>query len=167
MELKWMKNHRDLVEKFIKYGNAYAKAYEKQIEYGTPIKLSAAQIQTLEYILENENQNMSEIAKRLGVSKSTFSRNVNKLMERNLLEKYKSNTNQKDIYVHVSDYGKEIYEAYSKYIYNIWFEDIFQIANQIPEEYMITFKELIDIFSDAFIEITQNKIPKTYTKIVN
>lgn len=155
MKLEWMKQYRDLIEKFIRYGNAYAKFYEKQYEFGTQIKFSAAQIQTLEYILENENQNMSEIAKRLGVSKSTFTRNVNKLMDKNLLEKHKTDTNQKDIYLHINEYGKKIYNEYTKYINTVLFDELFKLANQVPEEYLEIIKEMLDYASNALIDIRE------------
>lgn len=63
MKLDWMGDHRELVEKIIKYGNAYSNTYKPQRSYGTDMTFSAAQIQTLEYILEAEDQEekMSEM----------------------------------------------------------------------------------------------------------
>lgn len=90
MSLGWMGKNRVFVEKLVKFGNAYANSYKKEYPYNTSFQFSAAQIQVLEYILENEdkNQNMLEIANRLGISKSAFSKNVKKMVDKGLLEKY-------------------------------------------------------------------------------
>ena len=51
MKLEWMNKHRELVEKIIKYANAYAHIYNKQMDYHASVDFSAAQIQVLEYVL--------------------------------------------------------------------------------------------------------------------
>jgi len=78
MKLEWLGEYRDFVEKMIKFGNAYANRYQKERYYGSEIRFSPSQLQTMEYILENEerNQNMAEVAARLGISPSAFSKNV-------------------------------------------------------------------------------------------
>ena len=87
MKLQWMGEYRPFVEKLIKYANVYASIYNKEDYYGTSIPISFSQIQVLEYLLENEelNLNMSEIAGRLGISPSAFTKLVNKLTQKDLL----------------------------------------------------------------------------------
>ena len=70
MKLEWMGEYRDFVEKMIKYGNAYATRCQKEYYFGSEILFSPSQLQTMEYILESEDQHQSmvEIAARLGVS---------------------------------------------------------------------------------------------------
>lgn len=48
--------------------------------------VSLSQIQVLEYVLEVENQKMSDIAKRLGITKSALSQIAKKLEEKGWLE---------------------------------------------------------------------------------
>ena len=74
MELSWMKKHRSLIGKMIRFANTYATMYTKVTDLGAELRLSAAQIQTLEYVLENEDCNMSELAQKLGVPRATFSK---------------------------------------------------------------------------------------------
>jgi len=153
MELKWMEEHRSLVEKLIKFGNSYAFVYNKQKSYGTNEHFSASQIQTLEYILEAENsdETMSQMAARLGVSKATFSKNVKSLMEKGLLEKFYCNSNRKNIYVKPTLKGRETYEQYTNYVYNIVFKHLFDIANKISSEDIEKFKEMLEVFSERMI----------------
>ena len=55
--------------------------YTRPVQMGTDIEISASQIQTLEYVMENETMKMSDIAQKLGVTKATFSRNAQHLVE--------------------------------------------------------------------------------------
>lgn len=153
MKLEWMSKHRSLVEKLIRYGNAYASVYRLQRDYETGIYFSAAQIQTLEYILESEDRNekMSSMAKRLGVKNSAFSKNVNKLVEKGLLEKYQYSDNQKNIYVKATDKGREVYNKYTEFVFNEIFEEIFGIADNIAPEDIEKFEKILDKFSDKLI----------------
>ncbi len=65
-------------------------------------------MQVLSILLENEqlNQNMSMIASRLGITPSNFTRIVNKLSGKKLLEKYYVEGNRKNIVIRVTDFGK-------------------------------------------------------------
>lgn len=153
MKLDWMGDHRELVEKIIKYGNAYSNTYKLQRSYGTDITFSAAQIQTLEYILEAEDQEekMSEMAARLGVSRSTFSKNVKNLTEKGLLEKYHLSGNRKDIYVKPSAKGREVYTKYTAFVQELCFDDIFRVADQITEADKKSFIRIMDLFADVLV----------------
>lgn len=157
IRLEWMDKHRQLVEKIIKYGNAYAHVYNKQWDYHTNIVFSAAQIQVLEYVLENENQKMSEIAKRLGITRSAFSKNVKKLIDKDLLEKFHSHDNQKDIFLRVTAQGEEVYSQYSKYIFEKCFREMFEVADQIPQQYLELMAKMLDNFAEQMIYHTNLK----------
>ena len=127
MYLEWMGKNRAFVEKFIRYANTYAAVYKKEALYGTDIPISFEQVQVLEYLLENEqlNQNMSMIASRLGITPSNF---------KNLLEKYYVEGNRKNIVIRVTDFGKEQYSSYSKWIYENSFSKLFVRMEKVPEE---------------------------------
>ena len=91
LELKWMGRYRGVVEQLIRYCNVYAGVYKKETLYPkTNVAVSYSQVQVLEYLLENEelNQNMSTIAKRLGITLSSFSKMINVLMEKGLVENW-------------------------------------------------------------------------------
>lgn len=153
MKLDWMGDHRELIEKIIKYGNAYSNTYKLQRSYGTNMTFSASQIQTLEYILEAEDkeEKMSEMAARLGVSPSTFSKNVKVLTEKGLLEKYHLSGNRKDIYVKPSANGREAYAKYTEFVRDLCFNDIFQYADTISEADKKSFIRIMDLFADVLL----------------
>lgn len=153
MELKWMEQYRSFVEKLIRYGNAYAFLFRKPKSYGTKEMFSASQIQTMEYILEAEysNETMTQMAERLGVSKATFSKNVKSLVEKGLLEKQHYHGNKKNVYVKPTKKGRELYQEYTKFIYEVLFKDIFRIADTIAPEDRDRFEELLALFSERIL----------------
>ncbi|GMQ61958.1 MarR family transcriptional regulator [Vallitalea maricola] len=150
MKLEWMGKYRSFVEKIIKFGNSYAQSYKIEHSYNTSIKFSASQLQVMEYILENEerHQNMSEIACRLGLSPSAFSKNIKKMEKKGLMEKFHTSDNRKDVIIKVSDFGKEIYQSYSEYAYQKAFKKMFEILDQIPDQYIDKFIEVLELSSE-------------------
>ena len=138
MHLEWMGEYREVVESLIHYCNVYAGVYKKEMTHGTDVSFSYAQIQVLEYLLENEelNQNMSCIATRLGITFSTFSKVVNKLESKGLLEKYYLEGNKKNIVVRVSELGRQVYATYSEEILKKHFAGMFEYLKEIPSEYL-------------------------------
>lgn len=113
MKLEWMGEYRNVVDAMIRMCNAYYRVYNS--EFVSDIHLSPAQLQVMEYILENDDShdNMSVIAKRLSISQSSFSKIVNQLVRRGFLEKYHLTNNGKNVIIKVSDYGKACYAKYS------------------------------------------------------
>lgn len=146
MKLEWMGDYRELLEKLIHYCNQYANSYKEEQDYGLAEPFSFAQIQVLEYLLENEelNQNMSTISTRLGVSLSAFSKMVNRLVSKGLLEKYYIEGNRKNIVVRVSPKGRELYSAYAKRILEAHFSHMFDVLKGIPPEYVAQFARALE-----------------------
>lgn len=65
MKLEWMGEYRDIVEQLIKYCNVYAAVYKKEEFMGTDIPISYAQIQIIEYLLENEELHLNMKQQRI------------------------------------------------------------------------------------------------------
>lgn len=146
VELKWMGDYRLVIEKLIKYCNFYIANYNKEAYRGTDIPFSFAQIQIVEYLLENEDlhQNMSTISSRLGITTSYFSKLVNKLVKKGLLEKFHIEGNRKNIIIQVTETGKRVYGEYSEFIYKTHFSKMFQAADKLPRECLPIIAEMLD-----------------------
>lgn len=147
MELEWMGKYRNIVEKCIRYGNAYAQSYKTEQFYDFDIPFSPAQLQVLEYILENEEKNepLGAVAKRLGISQSAFSKNVQKMVDKGLLEKYHLPDNRKTVLIRSTDLGREAYGHYAAFIFEHCFKQLFEIMDTIPMEYVERFAYLMDV----------------------
>lgn len=159
MRLEWLGKYGDFVEKLVHYGNAYAQNYNTERSFGVGASFSASEIQTLEYILTNQdkNQNMAEMAYYLGIPASTFSKNVNKMMKKGLVEKYHFSTNRKEIILRVSDFGKDVYEQYSRFAYERLYKDVFSVLDQIPAEYVEKFTQILKLCAEENISAADNQ----------
>ncbi|MBQ8469012.1 MAG: MarR family transcriptional regulator [Clostridia bacterium] len=136
MKTEWLGRYRPLVESIIFFANDYASTYNREFvrtENGT---VSYEQIQVVEYLLENEELqlNMRGVADRLGKSPSAFTKLVNKLVGKGLLEKYHAPDNKKNVIVLVSDRGRKVYDEYvTKYAIPI-FQEFFDFGDSLSEE---------------------------------
>ena len=159
MRLEWLGKYGDFVEKLVHYGNAYAQNYNTERSFGVGASFSASEIQTLEYILTNQdkNQNMAEMAYYLGIPASTFSKNINKMMKKGLVEKYHISTNRKEIILRVSDFGKDVYEQYSRFAYERLYKDVFSVLDQIPAEYVEKFTQILKLCAEENISTADNQ----------
>lgn len=150
-ETEWMGKYRGLVEKIIRLCNESSTKFCRPADFHTAVELSAHEIQIIEYVLESEGEKMSDIARRLGVTRGAFSNNVTRLIKMGCLKKECRDGNRKNKYVTVTDFGKEVYSAYSRYVYEHTFKDMFSMADTIPEEHVETFCRMLDHFADTLV----------------
>lgn len=153
MQLEWLGKYRTFIESLIFYVNIYGQVYTSQGFHDTSVPCSVAQIQVLEYILENEekNQKMAEVAKRLGISPSAFSKNVKKMVDKGLLDRYRSVNNKKDIIIKASPLGRKVYQEYVDSLWERRFKKTFEILDEIPEEYVEKFTEILKYNAESLI----------------
>lgn len=152
MGLEWLGKHRTFTEKLMKFGNAYARSYnDEKRTPGVEIQLSSAQIQILECIMENQDQdiNMASLSAKLGMTASAFSKNIKKLTDRDLIERYQKSTNRKDIIIKVSELGQNVYEQYTRHAMAEVFSDMFVVLDDIPDEYVEKFEEILVMAANA------------------
>lgn len=151
MGLQWLGKYEAFVSELMHFGNAYVQNYNTERSFDLGADFSASEIQTLEYILVNadKHQNMAEVASHLGIPTSTFSKNVKKMMQKGLLEKYHFSTNKKDIIIRVSDFGQKVYEEYSRYAYEKLYKDVFAILDDVPQEYVEQFTRILSLCANA------------------
>ena len=135
MKLSWMGEYRDVVDALIHYCNIYAAAYKIEKMEFRGVSYSYAQIQVLEYLLENEerNENMSAIAARLGITRSNFTKIVNRLVAKGLLEKHHLPGSRKELCLTVNALGRELYEDYSQDILRWHFSPMFAHLDRIDK----------------------------------
>ena len=114
MKLEWMGEYRDMVAALIHYCNIYAAVHKTEFMEYDGVRYSYSQIQVIEYLLENEDrgENMSAIASRLGISRSNFTKIVNRLTAKGLIEKTLMDGSKKEIALTVTDVGRKLYNSY-------------------------------------------------------
>ena len=134
MKMEWMGEYRDVVEALIQYCNIYATVYKEERMAFEGISYSYSQVQVLEYLLENEErrENMSSIASRLGISRSNFTKIVNRLAAKGLVEKTSVGSSKRELTVTVNALGRALYEEYSQRILKHHFQPMFQELEEVP-----------------------------------
>ena len=136
VKLEWMGEYRDVVEALIHDCNIYAGVYRTEKMHYRDISYSYSQIQVLEYLLENEERgdNMSAIANRLGITRSHFTKLIQRLMKKGLVEKERISGSRRDFTVTVNALGRALYEDYSRRILNDHFSAMFRSLEKLTPE---------------------------------
>ena len=131
-----MGEYRDVVEALIHYCNIYAGVYRTEKMHYKGISYSYSQIQVLEYLLENEErgENMSAIANRLGITRSHFTKLIQRLSKKGLVDKSRMPGSKRDVSVTVNAFGRALYEDYSQRILAGHFSAMFNALKQLTPE---------------------------------
>ncbi|MBQ1520833.1 MAG: MarR family transcriptional regulator [Clostridia bacterium] len=136
MKLDWMGENRGVVEALIRYCNIYAGVYRtEKMEFGG-VSYSYSQIQVVEYLLENEERgdNMAAVAKRLGITRSNFTKIAQRLEQKGLVEKKCMPGCRRDQRVEVTELGRELYEDYSRGVLRRHFTRMFEELDKLSPE---------------------------------
>ncbi len=150
-ETAWMGKYRDLVESIIFLCNRSATRFNMPQYYNTSVPLTAIQIQIIEYALEDKNEKMSELAERIGITRGAFSNNVTKLVALGLIEKEHRGSNQKELFITVTEKGRQEYKNYAKLVYDLTFRQIFSMADELPPESITAFQKMMKTFADTLV----------------
>ncbi|NMB37728.1 MAG: MarR family transcriptional regulator [Bacteroidales bacterium] len=144
MKPQWFGRYRGLVEALICFANNYSNVHSKEF-LGDEVKLSFSQIQVVEYLLENEeyNQKMSEVAKRLGISASSFTKLANKLVEKGVLQKFHIKGNNKDNIIQVTPLGRKVYQDYAEQVASKIFREMFELGDELTEDEIELFTKML------------------------
>ena len=119
--------------------------YDKKISSSSNISLNAQQWQTLECIIEfeDENRNMFFMANQIGVPKSTFSKNVKLLVDSGLVDRYRQSNNRKDIILKPSEKGRKYYKTHSEILLKKGWKIPFSVLDKLSDENMSTMEEFM------------------------
>lgn len=165
MQLEWLGKYRQVIGSIVRFGNAYAKSARYEHSYSTDTKFTPSEVHVLEYVLEHEEEvvNMVGVAEMLGISKAALSKNVKKMVEKGLLEKYKAEGNRKNIILRVSEHGRQASEEYTRFAYDVAFERLFEKLEGIPDEYLDRFTDIMNCAAEL---TAKNKDPEKPPKLI-
>lgn len=135
----------------MRHGNLYARTYTDPLSDETGVTLSSLEWQAFECIIEFEdkNYNMSDLAKKIGIPKSNFSKYVKTMLKYGLIERFQKVDNKKDIILKVTDFGYQFYKERSSYIAEEW-ADVFAILDDFTEDQLDQVALFIEKLSESF-----------------
>lgn len=116
------------------------------------LSFSYNQLLILGILYKSENKQMQHktICEKLSLLKSQVNRETTNLEESNLIEKVKSPTNKKVVYLSLTEKGNKIYEEYHNIVLSIIDEAIKNVGTEKTETFNTLFEELTNAFLKAY-----------------
>ncbi|MBZ8121742.1 MarR family transcriptional regulator [Bacillus thuringiensis] len=72
----------------------------------------SSEVHYIEYIENNADSNVTQLAEAFYVTRGAISRMTKKLIQKGLIESYQKSENKKEIYFRLTEEGKEIYKIH-------------------------------------------------------
>ncbi|AGE78260.1 TPA: MarR family transcriptional regulator [Bacillus thuringiensis] len=72
----------------------------------------SSEVHCIEYIENNADSNVTQLAEAFYVTRGAISRMTKKLIQKGLVESYQKSENKKEIYFKLTEQGKEIYKIH-------------------------------------------------------
>ena len=158
MKLEWMGRYREFIGLLMKYVNLFTHFGNQALADKSGIKLNSQQYQTLQCIVEyeNENKNMVFMANKIGLTKSTFSKFVKVLVDHGLVERYQQKGNRKEIILKPSEKGRIFYKNRSQIIMKTAWKEAFSVLDKLSDENLAIIVDFMSKMIDD-LEAKDNK----------
>lgn len=139
---------KHLIDLFLKILHLYSVINRKPKDYGTGDMLYLTEIHTIRIVGENENLNMTGLAKLMGVTRGAISQTMRKLVARNYIIKENSGNNRKEFTLRLSEKGKIVFKGQESFQ-----QELFSFAETLYDQAKASDRELVD---RLFIAISEN-----------
>jgi DNA-binding MarR family transcriptional regulator len=106
-------------------------------DFGSGDLLFRSEVHTLMAIGENPGTNVTDLAERSGTTKSAVSQMVDKLSRKNLVEKYRSPDNEKEIFLRLTSRGRIAFLGHEQYHLKIHARVEEKLKEMTDEEFRI------------------------------
>jgi DNA-binding MarR family transcriptional regulator len=123
-----------IIEKLNKIFFHINQESKKSRDYGIGYPLYQSEIHTLEAIHHHHDLKLSDLSAIMGIANSSFTEMTNKLVSKGLIEKYKLETNKKEVYYRLTDLGQTAYEGHRIYHKEIFTSFAVYLESKTPEE---------------------------------
>lgn len=110
-----MKKYNEILEKVIGLTNKMNKTSKSPRDFGVGFVLYPSEIHTIEAIGAHESINANTLSKTLGITNGAVTQMTDKLMKKGLIEKYKSESNKKEVYFKLTDLGITAEQAHDRF----------------------------------------------------
>ena len=114
----------------------------------------SSEVHCIEYIENNADSNVTQLAEAFYVTRGAISRMTKKLKQKGLVESYQKSENKKEIYFRLTEQGKEIYKIHEN-LHKEFQERDKAVFEQVTEEEfnsIISFVEKYSRHLDAEIK---------------
>ncbi len=147
------------MELFIRAVRKYNALERIPVKSDTRHHLYHSERHMLDTIGDNPAMNVTDFARALGVTKGAVSQVVRKLEDKGVVKRYKSGTNEKEIFLELTDAGIDIYLKHKKTNEEI----IRPLIRELNKHSVDKVQFLIDMFEwiDGFLDQSRKEMTKT------
>ncbi|EPC8421280.1 MULTISPECIES: MarR family transcriptional regulator [Bacillus] len=103
----------------------------------------SSEVHCIEYIENNTDSNVTQLAEAFYVTRGAISRMTKKLINKGLIESYQKSENKKEIYFRLTEQGKEIYKIHEK------------LHNEFQERDKAVFEQVTEAEFDSIINFVE------------
>lgn len=144
-----MKSYKGVIELYFKSIRGFTEFESRPRDFGTGDLLYSSEIHTLCMIGENANINLTELAEKLGISKSGVSKFIKKILKKGLITKGKQGDNKKEVVFNLTEKGLIAYWGHKKF----------------DEEVFASIHETLASFDDQQVEFLESFLSKLTSEI--
>ncbi|HDX9630179.1 TPA: MarR family transcriptional regulator [Bacillus cereus] len=114
----------------------------------------SSEVHCIEYIENNADSNVTQLAEAFYVTRGAISRMTKKLIQKGLIESYQKSENKKEVYFRLTEQGKEIYKIHEDLHKEFQDRDkaVFEQVTEEEFESIISFVEKYSRHLDAEIK---------------
>lgn len=127
------KFHAEAEATIVRLLNCYSNLQRSKYEYCPGVALYPSEIHAIECIALTGTINLTELSKQLGLTRGAVSKGIVKLEKMGLVRRFKYVSNQKEVYLHLTELGVQAYEGHKRY-HETMDRVIKAYGEQIPEE---------------------------------
>ena len=124
-------------ETFNRIINKFISIEKKPRDFGTGDLLYPSEIHNIEIIGRNPGINVTNLAKKLGVTKGAVSQIVNKLERKNLVAKFRDSNNEKEVMLKLQKKGEIAFKGHEDFHAKFYSEIVDETDNTTPEQIQI------------------------------
>jgi DNA-binding MarR family transcriptional regulator len=142
-----------IIDKFNQMLNKFNQIEKNPRDYGTGMLLYPSEVHLIESIGKNPGINVTELANIHGISKAAISQKLQKLEEKELIQRFKDNCNEKAVLLKLKIKGEVAFKGHENF-HSTMDAVLIRKINDLPSEYMETFERLIDeinTYADSFL----------------
>lgn len=151
MLTEWMGRYRNLIATLVRHVNLASTGNFERDDFGGGVMLRPIAWQTLEYSIEHSDHtdNMTDIARNLGITQSTFSKLVKELVSYGFVEKYMATNNRKNVILRPTDKGIAFYHQYNDFRNREIFTNFMTELDSFSDEEIARFTHALDTLNNA------------------
>lgn len=107
--------HQEIIEAFVRVINTFSRLEKIPRDFGTGDVLYPSEIHMIDMIGKHRGINLTELAKRLGITKGAVPKMIRKLDGKGLIRKLDSERNRKEVFFALSGKGMTAFQGHRDY----------------------------------------------------